>query len=603
MSLTSTDLIIQRMPRQGAVLGRGLVTEITANRAWIEWLGAELAIPYIGVPEVGQPIWLLQQGTTVVGLSSGGGNGGEPTGPPDWSEITNKPTLFPPTPQVLNWLTDVFIDTVADGQVLGYDGTTWTPMDVTASADWADIVGKPATFPPTPQPLDWLTDASGTGAIEGNLLGYASGQWVPVAPPVAIGGIAPVGTITMWPLETPPIGWLTCFGQAVSRTAYPDLFSVIGTAYGAGDGSTTFNLPNFIGRFPLGARAASTPTIGDTGGAWDHTHTQPTHTHTGPSHDHGSPTGSGGSHTHTIHGATTNVVGASGNRLYTHSASAERHGHDINADGVHTHVITSGGTGATGASGGDATGANNPPYLGIKYIIKATPGGADSGETNIAWADITGKPTAFPPIAQPLNWLTDVDTALAAEGRVLTYVSGSWVPVDPAAVAAIDWADITGKPSTFPPTPQSLDWLTNVDTAGVLTGQVLGFNGTNWTPVDAGSGGGGGAYLPLAGGTMAGNLNMGGFYLHTPSAPTAGHHVGDRAYNDARYVKAAGDTMTGILNMNNNQLQNLPKPVGDQQPLRRMDGYSIESVTGGPTIWIGTGSPSGGNNNDLWFRY
>ena len=591
------------MPRQGAILGRGLVTEITANRAWIEWLGAELAIPYIGEPEVDQPIWLLQQGTTVVGLASGGGNGGGEPGPPDWSDITGKPSTFPPTPQVLNWLTDVFIDTVADGQVLGYDGTTWTPMDVTASADWADIVGKPATFPPTPQNLDWLTDASGTGAIEGNLLGYASGQWVPVAPPLAIGGIAPVGTITMWPLENPPIGWLTCFGQAVSRITYPDLFSVIGTTYGAGDGSTTFNLPNFIGKFPLGARAASTPTIGDTGGTWDHAHSQPTHTHTGPSHQH--TVTQSATHNHgNIGGATTNVVSGTGQRTYTHGAGGERHTHEVPGDGVHDHGGNTGnaGTGATGASGNDATGTANPPYLGIKFIIKATPGGADSGETSIAWADITGKPSSFMPIAQPLDWLTDVDTALAAEGRVLTYVAGTWKPVDPAGAASVAWADITGKPSTFPPTAQSLDWLTNVDTAGVIAGQVLGFNGTNWAPVDAGTGGGG-AYLPLAGGTMLGNLSMGDKILHTVASPTAGHHVGDRAYNDTRYIQAAGDTMAGTLNMGNNELQNLPKPTGDAQPLRRQDGYSIESVTGGPTIWIGTGSPSGGNNNDVWLKY
>jgi microcystin-dependent protein len=48
---------------------------------------------------------------------------------------------------------------------------------------------------------------------------------------------------------TAPSGWIMCDGAAVSRTVYAGLFAAIGTAYGAGDGSTTFNLPDFRGRF------------------------------------------------------------------------------------------------------------------------------------------------------------------------------------------------------------------------------------------------------------------------------------------------------------------------------------------------------------------
>ena len=53
--------------------------------------------------------------------------------------------------------------------------------------------------------------------------------------------------------NTIPAGWLLCDGSAVSRTDYAKLFSAIGTTWGAGDGSTTFNLPNSIGRFAEGA--------------------------------------------------------------------------------------------------------------------------------------------------------------------------------------------------------------------------------------------------------------------------------------------------------------------------------------------------------------
>lgn len=76
----------------------------------------------------------------------------------------------------------------------------------------------------------------------------------------------PVGSITMWPTATAPSQWLICNGSAVSRNLYAHLFSVIGTTYGAGDGSTTFNVPNFSGRVPRGVDGG-TYTLAATGGA------------------------------------------------------------------------------------------------------------------------------------------------------------------------------------------------------------------------------------------------------------------------------------------------------------------------------------------------
>jgi len=63
----------------------------------------------------------------------------------------------------------------------------------------------------------------------------------------------PVGTISMYGGASSPEGWMTCDGAAVSRTTYAALYSAIGTTYGTGDGSTTFNLPDFRGLFPKGA--------------------------------------------------------------------------------------------------------------------------------------------------------------------------------------------------------------------------------------------------------------------------------------------------------------------------------------------------------------
>lgn len=62
-----------------------------------------------------------------------------------------------------------------------------------------------------------------------------------------------VGDIVMYGSSTMPLNYLACDGAAVSRTDYKLLYSIIGTTFGTGDGSTTFNLPDFRGIFPKGA--------------------------------------------------------------------------------------------------------------------------------------------------------------------------------------------------------------------------------------------------------------------------------------------------------------------------------------------------------------
>lgn len=67
-------------------------------------------------------------------------------------------------------------------------------------------------------------------------------------PPASI----PSGSVVDFGGSAAPDGWLLCDGSAVSRTTYAELFSTLGTAYGAGDGSTTFNLPDTRGRMTVG---------------------------------------------------------------------------------------------------------------------------------------------------------------------------------------------------------------------------------------------------------------------------------------------------------------------------------------------------------------
>ena len=107
----------------------------------------------------------------------------------------------------------------------------------------------------------------------------------------------PSGSIVDYAGATEPSGWLFCYGQAISRTTYADLFTAISTTYGVGDGSTTFNVPDLRGRVvagqdDMGGTSANRltnasgglngDTLGATGGAETHTLTtaeMPAHTH------------------------------------------------------------------------------------------------------------------------------------------------------------------------------------------------------------------------------------------------------------------------------------------------------------------------------------
>ena len=82
-----------------------------------------------------------------------------------------------------------------------------------------------------------------------------------------------IGEVTMFAGNTAPTGFLLCQGQTISRSTYADLFNVIGTIYGAGNGSTTFNIPNWCGKTPVGLDTTQTEfnTLGKIGGEKTHT--------------------------------------------------------------------------------------------------------------------------------------------------------------------------------------------------------------------------------------------------------------------------------------------------------------------------------------------
>lgn len=166
--------------------------------------------------------------------------------------------------------------------------------------------------------------------------------------------VMPSGALLQWPTATAPTGFLLCSGANVSRTIYAALFAVIGETFGAGDGSTTFTLPNFKNRMPIGA--GDLYTVAATGGSKDAVVVS--HTHTEDSQ------GSG-----TFYAANRAGTSPTGVFSFTGTtADSSLSGGGLTGDikqyqaAAHTHTIDS-----TGESG---TNKNLPPYLSIYFIIK-----------------------------------------------------------------------------------------------------------------------------------------------------------------------------------------------------------------------------------------
>ena len=147
---------------------------------------------------------------------------------------------------------------------------------------------------------------------------------------------APAGVISMYAGSTAPSGWLICDGRAVSRTTYSRLFSAIGTTYGAGNGSTTFNLPNFKGRVPVGLDTSQTEfnSLGKTGGEKKHTLT----INEMPEHNHGLP------------GRLVNTDGSGIVRELSGQDNANNNSSSYNTGGGQAHN-------------------NLQPYITVNYII------------------------------------------------------------------------------------------------------------------------------------------------------------------------------------------------------------------------------------------
>lgn len=166
-------------------------------------------------------------------------------------------------------------------------------------------------------------------------------------------------------------GWLVCDGRAVSRSAFAELFDIIGTRFGAGDGSTTFNLPDCRGRVAGGVGAGNGLTARTMGAAVG------TETHTlssseMPAHTHEGTTDVSGAHTHATNadGLTNGLTVTDGNNT---RIDVDQSAGELNLDasaalsvgtaGTHAHTFT------TGSAGSGAAHNNMQPTLFIGNLL------------------------------------------------------------------------------------------------------------------------------------------------------------------------------------------------------------------------------------------
>lgn len=244
------------------------------------------------------------------------------------------------------------------GQVLMANATgvaTYTSLsgDVTINSSGVTTIAANSVALGTDTTGNYMTDVSaGTGISITHT--PAEGSTATIAVNTSYAGFVPTGSVFQYAGSTAPTGYLICDGAAVSRTTYAALFAIVGTRYGTGDGSTTFNLPSMATKVPQGITTGlpSGTTLATGAQSADHTHTITTG---GQSADHTHNGTSGNASANHSHNSTWTVGTGNDNNNHTHGYQKSNGSNSGAAsDGVstgHTHTwnanLTTGGDGAS----------------------------------------------------------------------------------------------------------------------------------------------------------------------------------------------------------------------------------------------------------------